>query len=124
MVNVQSAPKRVLLRVAVVFVLSGCAEPAEESLPRYHGQSYEDVTAEHGQPNGIGEFMLTDSTKLYEYQSSLYRFREGDGALAVRQGTWTQGQGRHRQLVVWFGWKSGRWIGLEGLRWDTVAAAF
>lgn len=100
---------------------AGCFGDVEE-LPEYQGRSYEAVVAELGSPDLVGSFVVNDTSSLYEYQGGLHRFQQGREPLEVQEVSWKQP--RNQLLVVWFERQGNQWVGLEGLRWDTLAMQF
>lgn len=100
----------------------GCSNAQPELLLSYRGHSFEEVVTHLGPPQTDRAFALTPTTRFYEYQSGLTQYREGSETLMVREASWVQPG--NRRLVVWFGEDEGRWVGLEGLRWDTGRVSF
>lgn len=96
--------------------------PPMQERPDFRGQTLDAVLADLGPPVSDTEFVVTDSTRLVEDRSALYRFIPESGTLQVRELGWERPRGR--RLLVWFQPDGQGWSGLEGLEWDADTVQF
>lgn len=68
-----------------------------------------------GEPKTTAELELTTSSRLLEYQSSLFKVIPAAGSIEIREWTWSKGD---KTIKVWLRGAGDQWASFDSLVWS------
>ena len=74
------------------------------------------IIHQFGKPDNDTVLVLTRNTRLYEYQSNIYKLYPNlrKDSVLVREIFWVK---KEKKTVVWFAKKETEWISIDNLTW-------
>lgn len=104
--------------ILIIFLIPCCMSRGQNpNWKEYLGKSESQLIDDLGSPEQIDTINFTKSTRLLEYQSSLYDLIELDEEkeVQIKELFWTK---EKHKIVFWLRKSEGKWIAIDFLRWN------